>query len=307
MDELRKDLDDPREYSPALERRLAGSGAEIVQLPPVYGRTPPPLLVAIRPCHLDLGRARCRGYFGYSFLNRPLIGLDPFGEELTDSRGQLTEQARSTLQHELRHFVQAVLEGFEPTVPERGGPPRAARTKMKLEGRPFLGVVSSPLSRDEYNSSGASSGVIVKLLDDESPAARSGLRAGDVIVSYAGRTPVNHAQLVGITSELRAGQTVPVIVRRAGSTVSLAVTLGTRPPDPEYEYVLKDVEFQTLLGSMIDEMRPHVASGRMSVREAIKHLEGNPLMGVWKAFAPRKYKNALSTIYVELTREAARR
>jgi S1-C subfamily serine protease len=62
----------------------------------------------------------------------------------------------------------------------------------------------------------------------ESPADKAGLKAGDIIVEFAGK-PVN--DLYAYTDALYAqqpGDTVDVVVLRSGERVTVKVTLGRR-------------------------------------------------------------------------------
>lgn len=58
-----------------------------------------------------------------------------------------------------------------------------------------------------------------------SPAAAAGLRAGDRIVALGGRGMESFADIAQFAI-MRPGETVPVVVRRAGRPLSLAVTIG---------------------------------------------------------------------------------
>jgi membrane-associated protease RseP (regulator of RpoE activity) len=68
------------------------------------------------------------------------------------------------------------------------------------------------------------------------PAAQSGLRDGDVLVSIAGE-PVSRWEDVGAQVRPRPGETVDVVVDRGGQLVTLAVVLGTREDCPEYGFI----------------------------------------------------------------------
>ena len=100
-------------------------------------------------------------------------------------------------------------------------PPMARLDGRKAaSGRPILGIVPADLPAD-------GGGVAVDQLQPGGPAATAGLEAGDAVTAVRG-VPV--ADLVGLTAamnELKAGQTVPVTVRRAdGSEETVPVTLG---------------------------------------------------------------------------------
>lgn len=61
------------------------------------------------------------------------------------------------------------------------------------------------------------------VLRSEPPAARSGLRAGDVIVEIAGQKVNSQAQLEAIAAQ--AGKNIPILIEREGTTLFLALTL----------------------------------------------------------------------------------
>jgi putative serine protease PepD len=85
--------------------------------------------------------------------------------------------------------------------------------------RPFLGVTSAPHP----------SGAEVQGVTPGGPAARAGLRAGDVIVGVDGSTVRDHDDLSRIVSGLEPGEGVEIEVTRDGEVRSFQVELGTRP------------------------------------------------------------------------------
>jgi putative serine protease PepD len=64
------------------------------------------------------------------------------------------------------------------------------------------------------------------------PAARAGLRPGDLIVEFDGRTIANPSDLGQAVLTRKPGDTVKVVVQRGGNRETLQVTLGHRPNDP---------------------------------------------------------------------------
>ena len=62
-----------------------------------------------------------------------------------------------------------------------------------------------------------------------SPAASAGLKVGDVITAVDGVAIVDADQLTGVVSEHQPGDTLRLTVERNGSTLTINVTLGTRP------------------------------------------------------------------------------
>jgi S1-C subfamily serine protease len=73
-------------------------------------------------------------------------------------------------------------------------------------------------------------GVYVGEVERGTPAAKAGLRAGDVIVSVAGKPTPTMTDLSAVLARLKPGETVSVVVRRqSGKRLTLHVTLGTLP------------------------------------------------------------------------------
>jgi serine protease Do len=70
-------------------------------------------------------------------------------------------------------------------------------------------------------------GVLVDLVTKDSPAARSDMKQGDVIVSFNGTKIETPRDLAFAVAETPAGKTVPVRVWRDGQERSLDVTIGT--------------------------------------------------------------------------------
>jgi serine protease Do len=64
-----------------------------------------------------------------------------------------------------------------------------------------------------------------------SAAQKAGLQAGDVILSYNGRTIDQGADLPPLVSMTKPGTTVPVQVLRDGKAKTIEATIGTMPRD----------------------------------------------------------------------------
>jgi putative serine protease PepD len=91
---------------------------------------------------------------------------------------------------------------------------------QKVE-HPYLGVfVQAPTDQ---------SGAEVAQVKSGSPAAHAGLKAGDVITSFAGETIQSPDDLTAAVGAKAAGDKVSVTYVRDGSTKTTQVTIGTRP------------------------------------------------------------------------------
>jgi len=82
---------------------------------------------------------------------------------------------------------------------------------------------------DAASAANADTGALVTGVSSGTPAARGGLRNGDVIVGIAGRTITSAEDLSRAVDAHKPGETIAVTVKRNGTTHTLHVTLGTRP------------------------------------------------------------------------------
>jgi S1-C subfamily serine protease len=65
-----------------------------------------------------------------------------------------------------------------------------------------------------------------------SPADKAGLKVGDVITQYDGKTITSADEITAAVFRSRPGETVTVTVQRDGSTKSVQVKLGVQPTTP---------------------------------------------------------------------------
>ncbi|MCW2971186.1 MAG: Signal protein [Solirubrobacterales bacterium] len=88
-------------------------------------------------------------------------------------------------------------------------------------GRAFLGVVVSTI---------VVGGVLVQSVTPGGPAAKAGIKPGDVIFSVAGQSIATTDVLSSVLATLRPGQTVPVqILSPSGQQSTVQVKLGSQP------------------------------------------------------------------------------
>ena len=99
--------------------------------------------------------------------------------------------------------------------------------QLKADGkidRAWLGVSTSDAAPRD--------GAVVQQVTGE-PARRGGLRPGDVITSFDGRTIATASDLGQAVLTRKPGDTVKVVVQRNGNRETLDVTLGTRPNEAQ--------------------------------------------------------------------------
>ena len=70
------------------------------------------------------------------------------------------------------------------------------------------------------------SGVLVTNVEDDGPAAKAGLKAGDVILKFDGRSIKDTDDLQRAVAKAEPGEEVTVTVQREGRPLELKVTLA---------------------------------------------------------------------------------
>ncbi len=97
--------------------------------------------------------------------------------------------------------------------------------------RGWLGVsiqdLSPQLARN-FGLEGKQGAVVGEILGDDSPAAKAGLEAGDVIVAIDGQAVESNSHLVNLVADFRPGESVGVEYYRDGKLLSTRVILGQR-------------------------------------------------------------------------------
>jgi serine protease Do len=75
-------------------------------------------------------------------------------------------------------------------------------------------------------------GAAIAAVNRGGPAARGGLRPGDVVTAINGERVENTRELIRDVSAVNPGMTAHLRVHRGTQTLDLAVVLGRRPPEP---------------------------------------------------------------------------
>jgi len=94
--------------------------------------------------------------------------------------------------------------------------------------RGYLGVSIQPMTADLAKSFGINetSGALVSSVVEGSPAAKAGVKPGDVITEYNGRTVARSDDLPRAVAESAVGGEVPLTVLRDGKPVTLRATIA---------------------------------------------------------------------------------
>ncbi|PLK23398.1 protease [Porphyrobacter sp. TH134] len=103
--------------------------------------------------------------------------------------------------------------------------------------RGYLGVGLAPIDEDFAASLGLPKrrGELVQTVQDDSPAARAGLKPGDIVTMVNGKDVTADQSVSFLVANLQPGAKVPVEVLRDGAKVNVNVTLGKRPTEAELQ------------------------------------------------------------------------
>lgn len=101
--------------------------------------------------------------------------------------------------------------------------------------RGWLGVVIQDVDKDLAASLGINKpmGALINDVDPEGPAAKSGLKAGDLITKFNGTDVHTSSDLPYLVGRTAPKSKVPVVIMRKGKPQNMQVTVGMLPVSPE--------------------------------------------------------------------------
>src|SRR5947208_2326150 len=111
--------------------------------------------------------------------------------------------------------------------------PRARATMRRVvtaRGSSYLGVgvvdVLPERAKDLHLKD--EHGVEVRCVDSDSPAAKAGLKEGDVVLEYNGQRVEGGEQFMRLVRETPGGRSVSLLISRNGANQTLTATIGQR-------------------------------------------------------------------------------
>ena len=109
-----------------------------------------------------------------------------------------------------------------------GNPLKPTYTVAKSAGMGGRSTFNVSLGTVPSYSEGTGDGLLLDGVRDDSPAAKSGLKAGDKIVRLDGRNVRNIGDYVNVLGEMKAGEEYEIVVRRGAETLTLKIVPAAR-------------------------------------------------------------------------------
>ena len=120
-----------------------------------------------------------------------------------------------------------------PVPPAAPAPPARATGTVQVFGLgsgSYLGVGVAEVSAERVKALKLKEerGVEITRVDDDSPALKAGLKAGDVVLDYNGQRIEGTEQFVRMVKETPEGRQVRLLISRDGNTQTLTATIAAR-------------------------------------------------------------------------------
>jgi serine protease Do len=152
--------------------------------------------------------------------------------------------------------------------------------------RGYLGLYGQDITQDMANllSLPKPQGVLVAQVEQGSPAAKAGVKEGDVILEMNGKAIESYDTFRNQVAMMKPGEELKLSVSREGKTMPLTVTLGERPTERQAKGKQppqqSQEESQQKLGVQVTDLTPDIAQelGYQNVQGVVvaRVLAGSP-------------------------------
>ena len=164
--------------------------------------------------------------------------------------------------------------------------------------RGYLGIIIQNLNPDlaESFEVDVKGGILIAQVADDSPAAKAGLQAGDLIVSFEGNAVSDVGDFRNQVSLTRPGSKVDIGILRDGDSQTISVSIG----ELESETVAAAVEPQSNeeLGLTVQTLTPELAESF-----GLQSGQGVVVTGVERDSVAARAGIAVGSVIVEVNRE----
>ena len=166
-------------------------------------------------------------------------------------------------------------------------PPRATTVARQVvtgnHGASYLGVAVVDIDAERAKALNLKEerGVEVKSVKADSPAAKAGIKEGDVVLEFNGQRVEGTEQFVRLVHEVPAGRTCSLLLSRNGATQTITAAVGMRRAGDMYFFDLEGADApnqQVLPIPPMPQIRiPDVPHALMSWRSSVLGLETESL------------------------------
>jgi S1-C subfamily serine protease len=138
--------------------------------------------------------------------------------------------------------------------------------KKGTVSRGWLGVSIQPVTEELARSFGLkqAEGALVSEVMAGGPAAKAGIKQGDVITGFAGKTVRDVQQLQRIVADTPVGRKVEVEVFRAGKALKLSLMTGSQESAEAMQPRPEDIEPAAWLGLTVEDLPPQMRARGIS-------------------------------------------
>lgn len=154
--------------------------------------------------------------------------------------------------------------------------PDVSIVRVAAVGGSYLGVNLREIDSDRARELKLreEAGVEITRVEDDSPASKAGLKAGDVVLSYNGTRVEGMEQFSRFVRETPPGRDVKLLISRDGNTLTITARVGARKtPFPIAGMQIPRVEMPDM------PALPDLPRGIMMWRTAALGIEAEPLRG----------------------------
>lgn len=149
-------------------------------------------------------------------------------------------------------------------------PETRGRALMLMGRGSQIGVMAQDLTADELKGlSGVTSGVRIQDVDEDSPAAKAGLKAGDIVVEFDGERIRSARQFSRMVEETAGGRTVKLGLVRDGQRQTVDVT----PENRAFSWGFDGDRIGRDIARGLRDMEPRFREIEPRLREELRQIE----------------------------------
>jgi serine protease Do len=155
-----------------------------------------------------------------------------------------------------------------------------ARQVVSNHGTSYLGVAVVDIDAERAKALNLKEerGVEVKSVKEDSPAAKAGIKEGDVVLEFNGQRVEGTEQFVRLVHEIPAGRSCTLLLSRNGTTQTLTAAVGMRRAGDMYFFDLEGADVPVTPLPPLPQIRiPDVPHTLMSWRSSILGIETESL------------------------------